>query len=227
MARSRGGTLALSPRNHSPRMLNQNRRGTLAWIVCGVRSRPIILRTFLNTCRIRSDDCLGSTPSILGISVLVPFALWMLAIVRLVYRRSASNVAPEPREPFVGKMAKDQNPSRTSVNSELRERSKALSSAMTKSRSIVAGRLGRGVFKVAAEMVAVIVFPLPSRSSLLHSFIYTEREPFSRVSVIRQASRYVVRVGTLLNDPRIALRALASRDMTVPIGMDNISAISR
>src|SRR5262249_18031197 len=55
------------PRATPPETLNQNRRGTRAWIFCGVRSRPSILRTFLNTCRIKKDVCCGSIPSIRAI----------------------------------------------------------------------------------------------------------------------------------------------------------------
>ena len=63
-ARSRGGIFAFWSKSHIPRVLNQNRRGTRAWIFCGVRSRPTILRTLLNTWRIRKGARLGSIPSI-------------------------------------------------------------------------------------------------------------------------------------------------------------------
>lgn len=64
----RWGTADFCPSSHSPTASNQNTRGTRAEIFCGVRSRPNILRTFLNTWRIRNDVCWGSTPSILAIS---------------------------------------------------------------------------------------------------------------------------------------------------------------
>ena len=93
----------------------------------------------------------------------------------------------------------------TSTSYRSREKSrckasrKALSSAMTRIRSIVAGRSSdSGVFKVAARVVVAIAFPLSVDRRLIHSFIYTERKPLSCAWVMRQASRYVVRLGTAL-----------------------------